>query len=306
MDRRTRDRWAALSAAECLQGQAGRVRARNLKPSFFTNDELAECAPLARILFAGLWCAADRAGRLEDRAKRIKAEILPYDACNVDKLLGELAARGFITRYEVDGARYIQIVNFEKHQDPHVKERTSTIPAPCEHRASTLQNPLTPFPDSGLLTPDSITPSEQEAKPEPTEPEPPDGVLPHVWRDWQRHRGKKLSREAVRRQTERLAELQATGHDPNAVILQSIERGWSGLFELKRATGPPGSRPATMAEKRSANWQRIIGKEEPHERTIDADIVGESPVRALRDDLREQGGADVGGGGPKRLASGLG
>ena len=53
------------------------MRARNLKPGFFKNDALAECDPLARILFEGLWCMADREGRLECHPKRIKAEILP-------------------------------------------------------------------------------------------------------------------------------------------------------------------------------------------------------------------------------------
>lgn len=47
--------------------------ARNIKPGFFTNDVLAACDQLARLLFAGLWTVADRAGRLEDRPKRIKA-----------------------------------------------------------------------------------------------------------------------------------------------------------------------------------------------------------------------------------------
>ena len=55
------------------------ARARNLKPSFFTNDKLAELHPLGRLLFAGLWTIADREGRLEDRPKRIKTDVsLPY------------------------------------------------------------------------------------------------------------------------------------------------------------------------------------------------------------------------------------
>ena len=49
------------------------ARARNIKPGFFANENLAECDPLARLLFAGLWCLADREGRLEDRPKRIAA-----------------------------------------------------------------------------------------------------------------------------------------------------------------------------------------------------------------------------------------
>ena len=115
------------------------ARARNIKPGFFTNDILAEASPLARILFAGLWCFADREGRLYDRQKKIKAEILPYDDCNVDELLESLAKLGFILRYEVSCTRYIQVVNFDKHQNPHVKEQASEIPAPYLHQISTVQ-----------------------------------------------------------------------------------------------------------------------------------------------------------------------
>ncbi len=104
------------------------ARARNIKPGFFLNDELAEVAPLGRLLFAGLWTVADREGRLEDRAKKIRAEVLPYDDCDVEALLSELAARGFIIRYMVGSEKYIQIVNFSKHQNPHKNEKESEIP----------------------------------------------------------------------------------------------------------------------------------------------------------------------------------
>ena len=73
-------------------------RARNIKPGFFKNDILAECNPLARILFAGLWCEADREGRLEDRPKRLKAEYLPYDQCDIGTLLDELEKHDFVVR----------------------------------------------------------------------------------------------------------------------------------------------------------------------------------------------------------------
>lgn len=109
-------------------------RARLLKPSFFTNDALGEVEPLGRLLFAGLWCLADREGRLQDRPRRIKAEVLPYDDVDVDRLLGELAARSFVVRYEVGGERYIQVNAFNRHQKPHYKEPASTIP-PCSLQA---------------------------------------------------------------------------------------------------------------------------------------------------------------------------
>lgn len=118
------------------------ARARLLKPGFFANETLAEVPMAGRLLFSGLWTIADREGRLRDSPKWIKAQIFPFDNVKVDGLLNDLMKGGFILRYEgSDGERYIQIVNFGKHQTPHIKEIASTIPAPDEHGASTVQSP---------------------------------------------------------------------------------------------------------------------------------------------------------------------
>lgn len=169
------------------------ARARNLKPSFFTNDVLAEIEPLGRLLFQGLWCLADREGRLEDRPKKIKAELLPYDDCDADSLLAELHDRGFILRYSANGTRYIQVVTFCKHQNPHVKEAQSTIPAPCEHSAGMVQeqdeqvigdDPEPEIPERAGLIPPSLNPL-------PDSPSPMEGRASrsdrgsHLPKDWQ-------------------------------------------------------------------------------------------------------------------------
>ncbi len=123
------------------------ARARNIKPSFFTNHKLAKCEFAARLLFAGLWTIADREGRLEDIPEKIKVLVLPYDNIDCDKLLNQLTEHEFIIRYEVNKSSYIQILNFAKHQNPHVKEGASTIPAPDKHHTSMVQNvPLPPSP----------------------------------------------------------------------------------------------------------------------------------------------------------------
>lgn len=109
------------------------ARLRTLKPAFFLNEELAALPPLARLLFAGLWCLADREGRLEDRPARIKAETLPYDRVNVDELLSKLHSSGFVVRYSVGDANFIQVVNFLKHQTPHAREAESVIPRHERH-----------------------------------------------------------------------------------------------------------------------------------------------------------------------------
>ena len=104
------------------------MRARNIKPGFYKNEELAECSPYARLLFPGLWMMADREGRLEDRPKRIKGEIFPYDNIDVEPLLNELVTHGFIIRYETDGKHCIQILTFKEHQRVHSNEAVSVLP----------------------------------------------------------------------------------------------------------------------------------------------------------------------------------
>jgi hypothetical protein len=109
-------------------------RIRQIKPEFYLDDELAQCSRDARLLFPGLWILAHRAGRLENRPARIKAQIFPYD-CDIDaakitQLLGQLETRRFIFVYEVEGRSYIQIRTFEKHQHCHSNEVPSQLPGP--------------------------------------------------------------------------------------------------------------------------------------------------------------------------------
>jgi len=81
------------------------------------NEDLAEIDASGRLLFIGLWCLADREGKLEDRPKRIKGEIFRFDGISsqeVDALLNQLREFQLIIRYEVDGVRFIQIPNFLK------------------------------------------------------------------------------------------------------------------------------------------------------------------------------------------------
>jgi hypothetical protein len=109
------------------------ARARNIKPGLFKNEILGVADPLYTLLFEGLWILADRSGRLEDRPLRIKGEVFPYrDGLDVEAMLGWLVESGFIQRYAVDGKRYIMILEFVKHQNPHKNEAESVIPAPDE------------------------------------------------------------------------------------------------------------------------------------------------------------------------------
>lgn len=110
------------------------ARARNIKPGFARNEDLAECSAWARLCFALLPTIADREGRLEDRPKRIKGDLFPFDSIEVEPLLVELDTHGLIARYAVEGAKLIQILAFSKHQNPHHKEPESRLPPPTSLR----------------------------------------------------------------------------------------------------------------------------------------------------------------------------
>lgn len=120
------------------------ARTRQIKPEFFVDEDLANCSRDARLCFAGLWTLADREGRLEDRPKRIKAQLFPFDDLDVSPLLAELAEHRFIIRYEADGKSLIAIRTFAEHQHVHHREGVSKYPPP----------PVTKAPDKPRTSPD--------------------------------------------------------------------------------------------------------------------------------------------------------
>lgn len=163
------------------------MRARDIKPGFFKNDQLADCSMAARLLFPGLWMMADREGRLENRPKKIKGEIFPFDDVDVASLLAELERAGLIRFYEVNGQNLIWIPQFKKHQSPHKNEKSSEFPAHpddlygtiAEHEQTKDGNTPEMVGSAPVisgqipLTPSSLTPSSLS----PRDISTPDGVV---------------------------------------------------------------------------------------------------------------------------------
>jgi hypothetical protein len=151
------------------------ARARLLKPGFFANEDLAELPHSTRLLYAGLWTIADREGRLEDRPRRIKAAIYPYDDTDVVAGLDALAAAGFIARYSADGIDCIVIPTFLSHQKPHIREAASELPAPPTAQGAPKANQGAPAaslriaeaaPRRPETVPETVTESETVTVPE--------------------------------------------------------------------------------------------------------------------------------------------
>lgn len=105
-------------------------RSRNIKHGFFTNDDLAQNDPLGRLLFVGLWTLADYKGDLKWKTRRIKAQLLPYDDCDVEKLAINLDKSGFIRFYSDGDEIFVRVLNFDKHQNPHKNEKAKGSDVP--------------------------------------------------------------------------------------------------------------------------------------------------------------------------------
>lgn len=139
------------------------ARQRLLHPDFFSHELLGECHPLTRILFQGLWCHSDRRGVLEDRPKRLKTLILPFDDHDVDAALTVLASKRdssgvpLIVRYSAGGFRLIWVPKLSKRNSPHPREAPNDFPLPTQEQI----DGLTPKPASGaepVASPEKVLP----------------------------------------------------------------------------------------------------------------------------------------------------
>ncbi len=136
------------------------ARARNIKPGFFQNEELAELEPIDRLAFIALWTVCDYKGCLEYRPKRLKIQLLPYDDIDIEKTVESLEKAGFVQVYKIENESFIKIINFEKHQNPHKNEREAGSDIPdidgtkSDIIGTTRADSLLLIPDSLLLIPE--------------------------------------------------------------------------------------------------------------------------------------------------------
>jgi hypothetical protein len=247
------------------------MRIRTIKPSFFTNDQVAELKPLTRLLFIGLWCMADVAGRLEDRPRRIKVALLPYDSHDVETALADLASAGFIKRYVANGVRVIQVVNFDKHQRIMGKEAEteSTFPpftgeTTGKHPGNNGETPENAGREGkgkeGKGTDSAGAPGGVGEKPEsdpimdiPRELQTPEFVK--AWRQWiecrKAHKKPKSWPALFNAQLQWLVQFGA--HHAVEVLNQSMRNGWMGLFPPKGNGFAVQAKPQTWHDEEAAD-----------------------------------------------------
>src|SRR6266540_3173316 len=115
------------------------MRIRSIKPEFWTSDDVAALSWPTRLLFIGLWSYVDDNGVGRDNERLIRADLFPLEddpretLATVSRGLQELCEGTQITRYTVDGRRFLYVNGWATHQriDRPNKER---YPLPtCEN-----------------------------------------------------------------------------------------------------------------------------------------------------------------------------
>jgi hypothetical protein len=95
------------------------ARNRTISPDFWTWEAVIDCAPMTRLLFIGLWNFADDFGVQPLRPRTIRMQVFPGDTIENDSMramIDELAAKGLVRIYSVDGVAYVAIVDWGQLQ----------------------------------------------------------------------------------------------------------------------------------------------------------------------------------------------
>lgn len=312
---------------------------RVIREGINASDRVDRLSELAELFYRRLMLVVDDYGRADARIAvlwpacfplRIDPDHPRYVAPkSIREWLAECVAAKLVIIYEVAGKSYLELLDFKQQRrtgskwpDPPMQplpsEDTASDVSPTSpdaqqlisKRTADVQPPCT-YIEGEVELRSRIAKSKSNIEGEGEKPSrvrasypPPDGVRSEVWAMWQRHRGKKLTDDAVRLQTRTLAKLADQGFDPNDIIEKAVESGWSGLFppsdREKHRSGR--AREPTLQERKVANMDRLSGKSNGHERTIEgvSSRVGATPVLPVPGDLRESGDDDVGRSGPRR------
>lgn len=115
------------------------MRIRSIKPEFWTSDDIVALPWEVRLLFIGLWSYVADSGVGRDNDKLIAADLFPLEddpiqtLATVSRGLASLSAAGLITRYSVDGKRYLHINAWSAHQKIDRPTRSPFPPPTCDN-----------------------------------------------------------------------------------------------------------------------------------------------------------------------------
>ena len=125
-------------------------RIRTIKPEFPQSEDVGRLSRDARLLFIQLWTLVDDDGRTRAASRMLASLLYPYDDDApklLDKWLAELEAEELVRVYEVNSSRYLEVVNWRKHQRID-KPTPSRLPSFLEASETISDHPDSPREES--------------------------------------------------------------------------------------------------------------------------------------------------------------
>lgn len=123
------------------------MRIRSIKPEFWRSDDVAALTREERLLFVGIWSYVDDNGVGVDDYRLIAADLFPLDDDQkevrgfVQEGLASLSRLSLVSRYEVDGKRFIHVSTWTKHQRVDNPNKQRFPLPPSESGPPTSDNP---------------------------------------------------------------------------------------------------------------------------------------------------------------------
>ena len=215
---------------------------RIVREAILTSERVAALAWPEEVFYRRLMSIVDDYGRCEAHPQLLRSKCYPLQtdqvrAADITRWMAACQKAGVILCYEVDRKQYLEVLNFGQQQ-----RSASKCPPPPPSASNCYQAPA----DAHLDVSVSVSVSEVDKAPAGAFV-PPEWIPADTWAAYLKTRaGKKAKNEphALGLIVKDLEGFRAKGHDPVAVLNNSIKGGWAGVFEPK--TAPQDVRAATV------------------------------------------------------------
>lgn len=193
----------------------------------------------SRMIYTWIIPFLDVEGRLEVNIELLKADIAPllkHITCRgLMNILVELHNIGLIVLYTIKNKEYLQLTQFDEHQKNLRKDKESPckIPAPTPESLRTYSGPS---PD---LRPPKIKRIEDKEKIKALALNSGYCVTWELFVDHREEINKPLTEKACTLIFDKLEKWKnEKGWSPKDILNQSIENGWTGIYEIKVKSSP--------------------------------------------------------------------
>lgn len=229
---------------------------RLLREGILTSERVNALSLGAEVFYRRLMSVVDDFGRYYAKSVLLRTACFPLRVDTVkDKdiaaWLSECTEAGLILLYSDAGKHYLQLLDFRQQ----IRAKESKFPAPD---AQLLSNCLaTAHLDVDEDVDEDVDDKHSRRKAAPAPAALPEWLPVKEWNSFIDHRKalrKRMTPHAQELAIKTLEALRAAGQDIAAVLNQSIERGWQGLFEVSNGIAPPKQGAKGAAPKPDNGW----------------------------------------------------